>query len=122
VSFLSQKYYINIYTNIYRRKKMQKDDLKCKLEQIASSMGYEVRKKIDEELSPIHRLFNILIIFGFLTVFIIMGSFVSTIYICTHKVEKRIERIEKIKYKNIVYCYPKEEEFYERRKKRSEGI
>jgi hypothetical protein len=49
---------------------MQKDVLKCKLEQIASSMGYEVRKKIDEELSPIHRLFNILIIFGFLTVLV----------------------------------------------------
>jgi hypothetical protein len=89
---------------------MQKDVLKCKLEQIASSMGYEVRKKIDEELSPIHRLFNILIIFGFLTVFTIMGSFVSTIYICTHKIEKRIEKIED---NNIVYCYSKEEEFYD---------
>ena len=89
---------------------MKNDDLKCKLEQIASSMGYEVRKKIDEEISPIHRLFNILIIFGFLTVFTIMGFFVTTIYICNHKIEKRIEKIED---KNIVYCHSNEEEIYD---------
>jgi hypothetical protein len=84
--------------SVEQEETMSKNELKCKLEQVASGMGYEVKKKIDEELNPIHRLFQILIIFGFLTVFLVMGSFVSIAYMykdmnncckCQHKQYKQ---------------------------------
>ena len=56
---------------------MKEKELKCKLEEMASGMGYEVKKKFKQEIDPIYKIFQLLIIFGFLTVFTIMGTYLT---------------------------------------------
>ena len=52
-------------------------ELKCKLEEMAASMGYEVHKKFKKEIDPIYKVFTLIIIFGFLTVTTIMGTYLA---------------------------------------------
>ncbi len=56
---------------------MEDKELKCKLEEMAVGMGYEVKKKFKEQMDPIYKTFQTLIIFGFLTVFTIMGTYIA---------------------------------------------
>jgi hypothetical protein len=72
---------------------LEEKELKCKLEQMAAGMGYEVKKKFKKEMDPIYKLFQILIIFGFLTVFTIMGTYLT---ISLNK--KEIIYVDKIVY------------------------
>jgi len=59
------------------KKKDDKNELECKLREMASGMGYEIHKKFKKEFDPIHKTFQTLIIFGFLTVFMIMGTYLT---------------------------------------------
>ena len=65
---------------------MKENELKCKLEEMAAGMGYEVRKKFKKEMDPIYKIFQILIIFGFLTVFTIMGTYIASSFKSSEKI------------------------------------
>lgn len=54
---------------------MEENELKCKLEEMAAGMGYEVRKKFKKELDPIYKIIQTLVVFGFLTVVMLLGTF-----------------------------------------------
>ena len=72
---------------------MKENELKCKLEEMAAGMGYEIKEKFKKEIDPIYKVFQLLIIFGFLTVFTIMGTYLTISLsnnnkvICTDKKE-----------------------------------
>jgi len=65
---------------------LKENELKCKLEEMAAGMGYEVRKKFKKEMDPIYKIFQILIIFGFLTVFTIMGTYIASSFKSSEKI------------------------------------
>jgi hypothetical protein len=83
--------------------KKENEELKCKLEQMASGMGTEVHKKIKKETEPIYTIFKMLIIFGFLTVFLILGTYMT---ISINKTETIIK--DRIIYVEVP-CYIKDE-------------
>jgi len=86
---------------------MRENELKCKLEQMASGMGAELNGKFKEEINPLYKLLQTFIIFGFLTVFLIIGSFYMNTYNtnnCSIKTieEPRVQIVEKIIIKEVI--------------------
>ena len=77
---------------------MEDKELKCKLEEMAAGMGYEVKKKFRQEMDPIYKTFQILIIFGFLTVVTILGTYLTISLNKTPQiiVQEKIVYIDKI--------------------------
>lgn len=79
--------------------KKENEELKCKLEQMASGMGTEVHKKIKKETEPIYTVFVMFIIFGFLTVFLILGTYLTITINTTNSITK-----ERIVYVTVPCC------------------
>ena len=79
------------------------NELKCKLEQMAAGMGYEIKAKFEKELDPIYKTFQTMIIFGFLTVVMVMGTYLA-IYLSDKpdcNIKPSIVYVEKIIEKKI---------------------
>jgi len=80
---------------------MDEKELKCKLEELALGMGYEVKNKFKKEIDPIYSVLKTIIIFGFLTVFTIMGTYISINYMQNKSCE--IPKNKTIIKEKIVY-------------------
>jgi len=77
---------------------MEEKELKCKLEELALGMGYEVKEKLKKEIDPIYSVLKTLIILVFVTIISMIASFTIIEYDKNNLYNTCVNQKEKIVY------------------------